>query len=70
MQPRVSIEELQQLISADTAFTKPYRFVVKEIGAGTCMLAVPHLPHFERPGGIASGQVLFTAADVAMWLAI
>lgn len=70
MQSRVTIDELQQLLSSDAAFTKPYGFVVTEIGAGTCTLAVPHLPQFERPGGIAAGQVVFTAADVAMWLAI
>jgi acyl-coenzyme A thioesterase PaaI-like protein len=37
---------------------------------GSCTLNVPYLPHFERPGGIVSGQVFMLAADVAMWLAI
>ena len=66
----VTIDQLQQLITHDSAFTKAYGFVVTAAGHGTCTLSVPHLPHFERPGGIASGQVLVTAADVAMWLAI
>jgi uncharacterized protein (TIGR00369 family) len=66
----VTIEQLQQLIAHESAFTKSYGFVVTEIGEGTCTLTVPYLPHFERPGGIASGQVFMTAADVAMWLAI
>jgi acyl-coenzyme A thioesterase PaaI-like protein len=66
----VEVDELQRLISHDAAFTRAYEFVVKSAGQGTCTLAVPHLPHFERPGGIASGQVFVTAADVAMWLAI
>lgn len=66
----VSIDDLQHLISHDAAFTKAYSFVVKAAGEGSCTLEVPHLPHFERPGGIASGQVFLTAADVAMWLAI
>jgi uncharacterized protein (TIGR00369 family) len=66
----VEVEELQRLISHESAFTKAYGFVVKTAGDGTCTLEVPHLPHFERPGGIASGQVFVTAADVAMWLAI
>jgi acyl-coenzyme A thioesterase PaaI-like protein len=67
---RVTIEELQNLIGHESAFTKSYGLVVKSATDGTCSLAVPHLPHFERPGGIVSGQVLMTAADVAMWLAI
>lgn len=66
----VSVDELQRLISHESAFTKAYDFVVKAAGEGSCTLEVPHLPHFERPGGIASGQVFVTAADVAMWLAI
>ncbi len=66
----VTAEELQSLLSHDTAFTKAYAFVVDAIGPGSCTLRVPHLPRFERPGGIVSGQVFMTAADVAMWLAI
>ncbi len=67
---QVTVEQLQKLLSHDTAFTKPFGFVVSEIAPGSCTLQVPHLPHFERPGGIVSGQVFMTAADVAMWLAI
>jgi acyl-coenzyme A thioesterase PaaI-like protein len=66
----VTVQALQNLIAHDSAFTKPYGFVVKSAGGGLCSLAVPHLPHLERPGGVASGQVIMTAADVAMWLAI
>ncbi len=66
----VTVEQLQDLLSHDTAFTKAYSFVVAAIAPGSCTLQVPHLPHFERPGGIVSGQVFMTAADVAMWLAI
>ena len=66
----VTIEQLQQLIGHESAFTRSYGFVVTDTSAGSCTLLVPHLPHFERPGGIVSGQVFMTAADVAMWLAI
>ncbi len=66
----VTVEELQKLLSHETAFTRTYSFVVSAIAAGSCTLTVPHLPHFERPGGIVAGQVFMTAADVAMWLAI
>ncbi|PZQ15364.1 MAG: hypothetical protein DI564_08470 [Rhodanobacter denitrificans] len=62
--------ELQHLVSHEAAFTRAYGFVVVRAAPGLCELEVPHLPHFERPGGIASGQVLMNAADVAMWLAI
>ena len=67
---QATAEELQRLLSHDTAFTKAYGFVVASVAPGSCTLRVPHVPHFDRPGGIVSGQVFMTAADVAMWLAI
>src|SRR5664279_151507 len=67
---QVTAEQLQKLLSNDTAFTRAYEFVVAAIAPGFCTLEVPHLPQFERPGGIVSGEVFMTAADVAMWLAI
>ncbi len=66
----VTVAQLQHLLSHEAAFTKGYGFVVTAIASGSCTLEVPHLPQFERPGGIVSGQVFMTAADVAMWLAI
>lgn len=66
----VTIEQLQQLVANESAFTKAYGFRIIGVGDGSCTLHVPDLPHFERPGGIVSGQVYVTAADVAMWLAI
>jgi acyl-coenzyme A thioesterase PaaI-like protein len=68
--PAVTIEQLQQLIDRDSAFTRAYRFVVAAAGDGSCTLSVPYLPEFDRPDGIVSGQVFMMAADVAMWLAI
>jgi acyl-coenzyme A thioesterase PaaI-like protein len=67
---QATVEQLQRLLSHDTAFTKGYGFVVAAASPGSCSLEVPHLEHFERPGGILSGQVFMTAADVAKWLAI
>jgi acyl-coenzyme A thioesterase PaaI-like protein len=67
---QVTPKQLQELLSHDTAFTKAYAFVVAAVAPGSCTLEVPHLPHFDRPGGIVSGQVFMTAADVAMWLAL
>jgi len=67
---QVTAEQLQQLLSHETAFTKAYGFVVVAVAPGSCTLRVPHLAQFDRPGGIVSGQVFMTAADVAMWLAI
>src|SRR5207245_8252218 len=66
----VTIEQLQQLIVRQTAFTRAYGFLVTAASDGACSLSVPYLPHFERPGGIVSGQVFMLAADVAMWLAV
>jgi acyl-coenzyme A thioesterase PaaI-like protein len=65
-----SVAELQDLLDHASPFAKSYGFVVESASGGSCSLKVPHLPHFERPGGIMSGQVMMTAADVAMWLAI
>ena len=64
----VTVEQLQQLL--ESPFTRPFGFVVTTVSAGSCTLAVPYRPHFDRPDGIVSGQVYMTAADVAMWLAI
>lgn len=65
----VTEAELRQLL-AETPFTRGYEFKVGAIGDGMCTLEVPFQEAFERPGGIVSGQVFMTAADVAMWLAI
>ena len=66
----VSISSLQAILSEQSAFTRELDLRVRAIGDGECELVVPFQARFERPGGILSGQVLMTAADVAMWLAI
>ncbi|MDQ6892370.1 MAG: PaaI family thioesterase [Acidobacteriota bacterium] len=66
----VTIPSLQAILSEQSAFTKDLDLRVRSIGDGECELVVPFQSKFERPGGILSGQVLMTAADVAMWLAI
>ena len=63
------IEQLQRLLD-QSPFAGPYRFAVVEATDGRCSVRVPYSPQFDRPDGIVSGQVLMTAADVAMWLAI
>ena len=55
---------------ADTAFLKPYGFVVQSCAPGECTVVVPYAASLERPGGIVSGMTIMGAADVAMWLAI
>jgi uncharacterized protein (TIGR00369 family) len=66
----VTVESLQALLSHHSAFTRTFEFRVQHLEPGACTLFVPFNPLFERPGGIVSGQVYMTAADVAMWLAI
>ena len=66
----VRVEELQALLSHENAFTRPFGFRVESVEDGVCTLEVPFRPEWERPGGIVSGIVFMTAADVAMWLAI
>jgi len=68
--PGVSVSSLQAILSEQSAFTRELDLRVRAIGDGECELVVPFQAKFERPGGILSGQVLMTAADVAMWLAI
>ncbi|HYK41768.1 MAG TPA: PaaI family thioesterase [Thermoanaerobaculia bacterium] len=70
MATAISISSLQAILSEQSAFTRELDFRVRTIGDGECELVVPFQEKFERPGGILSGQVLMTAADVAMWLAI
>ena len=60
---------LQELLDA-TPFNRQYGLRVASIGDGTCTVAVPYQPVFERPDGLISGPVFMAAADVAMWLAI
>jgi uncharacterized protein (TIGR00369 family) len=64
-----TVDELMQVL-ADTAFLKPYGFVVQSCGPGECTIIVPYAPWSERPGGMVSGMTIMGAADVAMWLAI
>ena len=70
MSPVVTVEELQALLSHENAFTRPFGFRVESAEDGVCTLDVPFQREWERPGGILSGIVFMTAADVAMWLAI
>ena len=64
-----TLDQLTQVL-ADTAFLKPYGFVVQSCAAGECSIVVPYAPWSERPGGMVSGMTIMGAADVAMWLAI
>src|SRR4029077_6368070 len=51
-------------------FSRRLGLKVVELGDGTCTVRVPFRRTFERPGGIVSGDVYMTAADIAFWLAI
>ena len=64
-----TVDELAQVL-ADTAFLKPYGFVVQSCAPGECTIIVPYASSLERPGGMVSGMTIMGAADVAMWLAI
>lgn len=65
----VSKAELQRLLS-EQSFLRNYKFRVRSIASGECVITVPFQHSFERPGGIVSGLVFMGAADVAMWFAI
>ena len=64
-----SIDELQRLLD-ETPFTRRLGLRVVGLDDGECTLEAPFREDSERPGGVVSGQVFMTAADVAMWLAI
>jgi acyl-coenzyme A thioesterase PaaI-like protein len=64
-----TVDELAQVL-AETAFLKPYGFVVQSCAPGECTIIVPYASSLERPGGMVSGMTIMGAADVAMWLAI
>jgi len=51
-------------------FSRRLGLKVLQVGDGTCTVRVPFRRAFERPGGIVSGDVYMTAADIAFWLAI
>ena len=51
-------------------FSRRLGLRVLEVGDGACTVRVPSRRTFERPGGIVSGDVYMTAADIAFWLAI
>jgi uncharacterized protein (TIGR00369 family) len=64
-----SDEELTRLLK-EVAFARKFGFALGETKDGECSIEVPFQDWFERPGGIVSGLVFMSAADVAMWLAI
>jgi uncharacterized protein (TIGR00369 family) len=51
-------------------FSRRLGLRVLELGDGICTVRVPSRRSFERPGGIVSGDVYMTTADIAFWLAI
>ena len=65
----ITVSRLNDLL-AEHDFTRRMRMHVVSLGDGECVLEVPYLPEYDRPGGIVSGQVYTHAADVSFWLAI
>src|SRR5215471_7266920 len=65
----ITVSRLNDLL-AEHEFTRRMHMRVVALGDGECVLEVPYLPEYDRPGGIVSGQVYTHIADVAFWLAI
>jgi acyl-coenzyme A thioesterase PaaI-like protein len=65
----ITLQELADLI-ADSAFLKPFGFIIEACAPSQCTLRVPYAASLERPGGMLSGISIMGAADVAVWLAI
>src|SRR5262249_15693325 len=68
-QMAVTEDELRVILE-DSPFARIYDFRLDFVAYGECRLLMPFQVALERPGGLVSGSVLMTAADVAMWLAI
>jgi acyl-coenzyme A thioesterase PaaI-like protein len=66
---RATLEELARIL-AESAFLKPFGFVLDSCAPRECVVRVPYAAGLERPGGIVSGITLMGVADVAIWIAI
>jgi uncharacterized protein (TIGR00369 family) len=65
----VEAPDLQALLGR-FMFSRRLGLKVVELGDGTCTVRVPFRQAFERPGGIVSGDIYMTTADIAFWFAI
>lgn len=70
VKPRLSAEQVQQLIREGLPAANSNGVQVEAVGAGLARIRLPYQERFLRPGGIISGPTLFGAADTAMYAAV
>ncbi len=68
--PKITPEEVHELIEAALPFAVDTGMTVEEIGAGTCRVRLPYKPVFARPGGTVAGPLLMGLADFAIYVAL
>ena len=68
--PKITPEEIHELIEAALPFAVDTGMTVEEIGAGTCRVRLPYKPVFARPGGTVAGPLLMGLADFAIYVAL
>ena len=68
--PMISLDDFLKLLDTHHPFAKLLGMQVREIGAGTSVLALPPNPEFQRLGGIVAGPMLMGLADLAMYAAV
>jgi uncharacterized protein (TIGR00369 family) len=68
--PLISLDDFLSLLDTHHPFAKLLGIQIREIGAGTSVLALPPNPDFQRLGGIVAGPMLMGLADLAMYAAV
>ena len=68
--PKITREEVRQLLEAELPWGIEMGFEVDRIGAGAATVRLPYRPLFSRPGGTVAGPMLMGLADFAMYVAV
>ena len=68
--PKITPQEIHELIEDALPFAVDTGMLVEEIGRGTCRVRLPYKPVFARPGGTVAGPLLMGLADFAIYVAL
>ena len=68
----VSLDDMRAFLDRDFAqlASSGNRFILEEIGHGTCRTRLVHEHRHLRPGGTISGPAMFMLADVSLYIAV
>ena len=68
--PKITPEEVAELIETELPWAVELGVTVDEIGAGRARVRLPYKPVFLRPGGTVAGPLLMGLADIATYVAV